>query len=469
MSAAMQSASPMEQLSGLARRVGGSLLGEDASFARVVTDTRQLRQGDLFVALKGERFDGHDYVLRAASLGATGALVSQAVSGAPSQVLAADTLGALQAYAKSWRADFTLPVIGVTGSSGKTTTKQMLASVCAARGPVLATEGNLNNHIGLPLTLLRLRDEYRSAVIEMGASAGGEIALLADLARPDIGIVTQAGDAHLEGFGSREGVARGKGELFTALGGRGVAVINRDDAYFELWRELAGASTVLSFGLSPQADVRAENIHGEPAHAPAVSVFTLITPQGRARVELPLPGRHNVFNALSAAAAGLALGLDVAAIAAGLAEVRPVAGRLNWLDTPQGARLLDDSYNANPTSLRAALDLLAGLPGSRWLVLGDMRELGGDEAAIHEEAGRTARTLGIDRLYTVGALAQHAAAGFGAQAYHFSTAEALIEALRDELAAADATKVALLVKGSRSSRMERVVAALTGTTVAEAH
>lgn len=469
MSTTTPSASPMEHLSGLARRVGGSLLGEDAAFARVVTDTRQLRQGDLFVALKGERFDGHDYVLRAASLGATGALVSQAVSGAPSQVLAADTLGALQAYAKSWRADFTLPVIGVTGSSGKTTTKQMLAAVCAARGPVLATEGNLNNHIGLPLTLLRLREEYRSAVIEMGASAGGEIALLADLARPDIGIVTQAGDAHLEGFGSREGVARGKGELFTALGGRGVAVINRDDVYFDLWRELAGSSTVLSFGLSPQANVRAENIHGEPAQAPTASVFTLITPQGRARVELPLPGRHNVLNALSAAAAGLALGLDVAAIAAGLAEVRPVAGRLNWLGTPQGARLLDDSYNANPTSLRAALDLLAGLPGSRWLVLGDMRELGGDEAAIHEEAGRTARALGIDRLYTVGALAQHAAAGFGAQAYHFPTAEALIEALRDELAAADAAQVALLVKGSRSSRMERVVAALTGTTVAETH
>ncbi|WP_245611693.1 UDP-N-acetylmuramoyl-tripeptide--D-alanyl-D-alanine ligase [Nevskia soli] len=469
MSAATQSAGPMEHLSDLARRIGGSLLGEDAAFARVVTDTRQLRPGDLFVALKGERFDGHDYVLRAASLGATGSLVSQAVSGAPSQVLAADTLGALQAYARSWRADFTLPVIGVTGSSGKTTTKQMLAAVCAARGPVLSTEGNLNNHIGLPLTLLRLREGYRSAVIEMGASAGGEIALLADLARPDIGIVTQAGDAHLEGFGSREGVARGKGELFTALGGRGVAVINRDDAYFDLWRELAGGSTVLSFGLSPQANVRAENIHGEPEHAPTASVFTLITPQGRARVELPLPGRHNVLNALSAAAAGLALGLDVAAIAAGLAEVRPVAGRLNWLGTPQGARLLDDSYNANPTSLRAALDLLAGLPGNRWLVLGDMRELGGDEAAIHEEAGRTARALGIDRLYTVGALAQHAAAGFGAQAYHFPTAEALIEALRDELAAADAAKVSLLVKGSRSSRMERVVAALTGTTVAEAH
>ena len=462
------SAPNMEQLSAVARRIGGRLLGEDAAFARVVTDTRQLQRGDLFVALKGDRFDGHDYVLRAASLGAAGSLVSHAVDGAPSQVSTADTLEGLQAYAASWRNDFSMPVIGVTGSSGKTTTKQMLAAVCAARGPVLATEGNLNNHIGVPLTLLKLRAMHRTAVIEMGANHGGEIALLAKLARPDIGIVTQAGDAHLEGFGSREGVARAKGELFSALGGRGVAVVNRDDVYFELWLKLAGSSRVLSFGLSPQADVRAENISAEPADAPLCSVFTLIAPEGRVRVELPLPGRHNVVNALSVAAAALALGMDLHAIADGLAAVRPVAGRLSWMNTQQGARLLDDSYNANPTSLRAALDLLAGLPGQRWLVLGDMKELGDDAAAIHEEAGRAARNLGIDRLYTVGALAQQAAEGFGAQGRHFADAEALIEALRGELADTDASKVALLVKGSRSSRMERVVSALTGH-AGEAH
>jgi len=465
----MNPESRMERLSDVARRIGGALVGEDTAFARVISDTRQLQRGDLFVALKGERFDGHDYVLSAASLGAAGSLVSQAVDGAPSQLVAGDTLQALQTYAASWRADFELPLIGVTGSSGKTTTKQMLAAVCAARGAVLATEGNLNNHIGVPLTLLRLRAGYRTAVIEMGANHLGEIALLAGMARPDIGIVTQAGDAHLEGFGSRQGVAQGKGELYTALAGRGVAVINRDDAYFDLWRELAGGATVLSFGLSDSAHVRAEDIRGLPEHAPAATVFNLITPQGRVRVELLLPGRHNVLNALAAAAAGLALGLDLSAIAAGLAQVRPVAGRLNWMSTMQGARLLDDSYNANPTSLRAALDLLAALPGERWLVLGDMRELGGDAAAIHEEAGRTARALGIDRLYSVGALAQQAAAGFGAQARHFATAEALIEALREELAGADAGKVALLVKGSRSSRMERVVAALTGVSLAGAH
>ncbi len=463
----MNAAPEMEQLSAVAGRIGGRLTGAAAAFARVGPETGQLQRGDLFVALKGERFDGHDYVLRAASLGAAGSLVSHAVDGAPAQVTTADTLEGLQAYAASWRQDFGMPVIGVTGSSGKTTTKQMLAAVCAARGPVLATEGNLNNHIGVPLTLLRLRAEHRTAVIEMGANHGGEIALLARLARPDIGIVTQAGDAHLEGFGSREGVARAKGELFSALGG-GVAVINRDDTYFDLWQGLAGAATVLSFGLSPQADVRAESISAEPPQAPVCSVFTLVTPQGRARVELPLPGRHNVVNALSVAAAGLALGMDLHAIAAGLAAVRPVAGRLSWMNTLQGARLLDDSYNANPTSLRAALDLLAGLPGQRWLVLGDMKELGDDAAALHEEAGRTARALGIDRLYTVGALAQQATEGFGAQGRHFASAEALIEALRGHLADADPTQVALLVKGSRSSRMERIVVALTGQ-AAEAH
>jgi UDP-N-acetylmuramoyl-tripeptide--D-alanyl-D-alanine ligase len=459
----------MERLSDVARRIGGKLLGEDAAFARVVTDTRQLQRGDLFVALKGDRFDGHDYVLRAMSLGAAGALVSQTVEGATAQVLVPDVLAGLQAYARSWREDFELPVIGVTGSSGKTTTKQMLAAVCGALGTVLATEGNLNNHIGVPLTLLRLRREHAVAVIEMGANHLGEIALLAGIARPGVGVVTQAGDAHLEGFGSREGVARGKGEMFSGLQNQGVAVINRDDVYFDLWRQLAGGAQVLSFGLSSQADVRAEDIRGLPEQAPTAMLFTLVTPQGRAHVELPLPGRHNVANALAAAAAGLALGLEPAVIAAGLGRVRPVAGRLNWMNTLQGARLLDDSYNANPTSLRAALELLAGLPGQRWLVLGDMKELGGDAEALHEEAGRNARALGIDRLYSVGPLAQQAAAGFGANARHYASAELLIEALREQLAETDAAQVALLVKGSRSSRMERVVAALTGTASGEAH
>jgi UDP-N-acetylmuramoyl-tripeptide--D-alanyl-D-alanine ligase len=394
----------MERLSDLARRLGAKRVGDDAAFVRVVTDTRQLQPGDLFVALRGEHFDGHDFVLRAASLGAAGCVVARQIAGSAAQVVVPDTLRALQDYATRWRNDAQLPVVAVTGSNGKTTTKQLLAAIAAARGPVLYTEGNLNNHIGVPLTLLRLRADHRTAVIEMGANHLGEIAQLAAIARPDIGVVTMAGDAHLEGFGSREGVARGKGELFAALEG-GVAVINADDPYAPLWRSLAQRASVLSFGVDAAADVRAERV----VLTATESSFRLVTPEGHAEVRLPLPGRHNITNALAAAAAAVALAISPDAIAAGLARVQPAAGRLSWRSTREGARLLDDTYNANPSSLRAALELLATLEPPRWLVLGDMKELGADAAELHEQAGRTARQLGIDRVYTVGALAQHAA------------------------------------------------------------
>lgn len=461
----LSSPDPMETLFEAAARLGATLYGSNATFNRVVTDTRQLQPGDLFVALKGDRFDGHDYVARAASLGAVGSLVSRRIDGGGAQILVADTLEALQRYAHSWRNDFDIPVIGITGSSGKTTTKQIVASVMAARGPVLATEGNLNNHIGVPLTLLKLRAEHATAVIEMGANHAGEIALLAKLARPQIGIVTQAGDAHLEGFGSREGVAHAKGELFAALGADGLAVINADDPYAPLWKQLAGKAAMLTFGFSDAADVRAEDLVGVPEPAPEATAFTLITPAGGARVELGIPGVHNVMNALSAVAAGLALNVGIGPIADGLARMAPVAGRLNWKTTREGARLLDDSYNANPTSLRAALALLAGLPGQRWVVLGEMRELGPDAAQIHDDAGRAARALGIDRLYTLGAMARHAADGFGADARSFEQVDDLVAALRDDLGEG----VTVLVKGSRGARMERVVAGLVGTAVEDAH
>ncbi len=449
----------MERLSSLAQRLDAKLIGTDKIFARVVTDTRALRAGDLFVALQGERFDGHDFVRAASELGAAGSLVAHRVDGAESQVIAGDTLLALQNYAKSWRADFDLPVIGVTGSSGKTTTKQLLAAVLAARGAVLATEGNLNNHIGVPLTLLRLRAEHATAVIEMGANHAGEIAQLTAIARPQIGIVTQAGDAHLEGFGSREGVARAKGELFAALDD-GVAIINADDAYAALWQQLASRASQLRFGFSEHADVRAEAI----VLTPTGSRFKLLTPSGRAEVELPLPGKHNIANALAAAAAGIALNLSPIQIAEGLSRAIPAAGRMNLKVTREGARLFDDSYNANPTSLRAAMETLVALPGKRWLVLGDMKELGADSAALHEAAGREARVLGIDRVYTLGPLARYAAEGFG-KGRAFDQLDALVDALRDELDSG----VSLLVKGSRSSRMERVVAALTGNTSEASH
>ncbi len=450
---------PMEKLSDVVRRIGATLHGADAAFVRVVTDTRQLGAKDLFVALKGDRFDGHDFVLRATSLGAAGCIVSRAIDSGPAQIVVPDTLIALQAYAASWRADAGVPVVAVTGSNGKTTTKQLLAEVVAARGPVLATEGNLNNHIGVPLTLLRLRAEHRTAVIEMGANHPAEIAHLAAIAKPDIGIVTMAGDAHLEGFGSREGVAHGKGELFAALDG-GVAVINADDTFAPLWRDLAKRASIVTFGCVDSADVRAERVQiaADETH------FRLVTPDGHAEVVLRLAGRHNVSNALAAAAGGVALGIAVDAIAAALSRAQPVAGRLNWKTTREGARLLDDTYNANPSSLRAALDLLATLPGQRWLVLGDMKELGTGAEVLHEEAGCVARRLGIDRIYTVGDLARLASVGFGT-GRHFDSVETLVDALHTDLRAG----VAVLVKGSRSSRMERVVAALCGTVVEGAH
>jgi len=454
----------MERMSDLARRLEAPLHGNDARFTRVATDTRALAPGDLFVALKGERFDGHHYLEQARQAGAAGALVSEAQPSNLPQVIVKDTLAGLQEYAVSWRGDFHLPVIGVTGSNGKTTVKQMLAGICARRGPVLATVGNLNNHIGVPLTLLSLREEHRTAIVEMGANHPGEIAQLAGMARPEIGVVNNAGDAHLEGFGSREGVAQAKGELFAALGDHGIAVINADDDYAPLWHELAGGADILTFGLAEHANVRAVNPQPEPPEAPTAMDFVLATPVGSQNVTLPLPGVHNVRNALAAATCAVALGMDIRDIASGLMAVRPAPGRLSWRRAHNGARLLDDSYNANPTSLRAGLELLGAVQARRWLVLGDMGELGRGSEQLHFAAGEDARALGIERLYALGPLARHAAAGFGAGAVHFDDAGALIAEVRERLA----PDVAVLVKGSRSSRMERVVAGLTGQET-EAH
>lgn len=452
----------MDTLIALAQRINGRQVGADAEFMRVNTDSRTLIKGDLFVALKGERFDGHDHVAASGAKGAAGALVSRVIDCGVPQVVVADSLKGLQDYAASWRAGFDLPVIGITGSNGKTSTKQLLSAIVTARGPVLATEGNLNNHIGLPLTLLRLRPEHCTAVVEMGANHPGEIAQLCEIARPAIGVVTQAGDAHLEGFGSREGVAHAKGELFAGLGANGVAVINNDDHYAPLWKTLAGSAAQITFSLTERADVSALNIE---AQASAGTRFELRVPEGRAVVNLPMPGLHNVSNALAAAACAVALGMELSDIASGLTRVQPAAGRLTATATPEGARLLDDSYNANPTSLRAGVEVLATFTGRRVLVLGDMGELGPSSEQQHFEAGRTARARGIDVLFALGTLSRATVEGFGAGARHFDDVEALVAALRSQLDA----HTTVLVKGSRSSRMERVVAALTGKPLSETH
>ncbi len=451
-------AEPMAPLSWFAQAADARLVGQDAPVARVTSDSRAVIEGDLFVALRGARHDGHDYVVGATGKGAVGAIVERRLTVPAAQLLVDDSLRALQDIAAAWRQRFEMPLIALTGSNGKTTTRQLLAAVLARRGPVLATRGNYNNHIGLPLTLLELRAAHRSAVIEMGANHAGEIARLTQLARPQIGVVTQAGDAHLEGFGSRDGVARAKGELFSGLEAGGIAVINVDDAYAGLWRGMAGCRQI-GFGMGRDADVGAEGIRATESGMR----FELRIPGGGAPVELPLPGRHNVMNALAAAACGVALGLDAAQIAAGLQLVQAPQGRVVWKRTTAGARLIDDTYNANPTSMQAGLELLAQQSGQRWAVLGAMAELGPASARLHAEVGARARALQIDRLCVFGAAAADYARGWGEGAEVFEDLGTLAAALAGELG----LDVTVLVKGSRSARMEALVAAWCGAGAAE--
>ena len=427
--------------------------GEDRPLAGVAIDGRRLRPGELFVAIPGPRFDGHDFLDQAHAAGAAAALVSRPVPGAPLPLLRVDdTRAALGRLARAWRDRFPGPVVAVTGSNGKTTVKEMAARVLAALGPVLATEGNLNNDLGLPLTLLRLTGAHRAAVVEMGANHPGEIAHLAAIAHPDVGLVTNAGPAHLEGFGSVAGVARAKGELFEALEAGQTAVINRDDPYAGLWDDLAAPARVLDFALDHEAAVRAVDVDSTAEG----SRFRLLTPQGEAQVDLPLPGRHNVRNAAAAVAVGLALGVDPRAGAAALAAMTPVAGRLRPLPARGGARLIDDSYNANPASVAAALDVLAACSGRRTLGLGAMAELGAEAEALHAEVGRAARARGIERLFALGEGAAPAVPAFGPGGHHFDSMDALLETLQMDLNENDT----VLVKGSRSAGMERVVQAL---------
>jgi UDP-N-acetylmuramoyl-tripeptide--D-alanyl-D-alanine ligase len=446
----------MDRLAHLAQVVNGRLTGSDTGFAGISTDTRKLQAGDLYVALTGERFDGHEFVAQAASQGAAGALVERALDNVVSQVVVTDALKALQDYAAHWRSRFHIPVIGVTGSNGKTTTKEMLSAIFAQRGPVLATIGNLNNHIGLPLTLARLRAEHQTAVLEMGANHAGEIALLARIGRPTIGVITQAGAAHLEGFGSLEGVARAKGEMYSGLSAEGLAVINADDRYAALWRGLAAHCRQLSFGLEQKSDVTARNLREVVERESGHLEFDLDTPQGGARVCLPVLGRHNVMNALAAAGCALGAGLSPDEIAAGLGAMRGVSGRLMRREAVNGAHVIDDTYNANPTSLAAALEVMSHLPGRRWLALGDMGELGDESRELHRQAGEWARARGVERLFAVGPLSREAVAAFGAGATHFVDHAQLSAALRREIGA----DVTVLVKGSRSMHMEQVVQAL---------
>lgn len=437
----------------LALAVGGRVFGTETGFNGASTDTRKLQGGELYIALRGERFDGHDFLQAAREAGARAVLVEHQDSAVLPGVVVRDTRRAMGGLAAAWRGRFSLPLVAITGSNGKTTVKEMLRSILAEGGPVLSTQGNLNNDIGVPLTLFGLDTDYHYAVIEMGANHPGEIDYLTRIAQPDVAVVTQCAPAHLEGFGSIEGVARAKGEIFAALPPHGTAIINADDVYAPLWQKLAGTRRGLTFGLAHPADVSAGEIEIQPD---GNSRFSLVTPGTEVGIELPLPGRHNVMNALAAAAAALALDITPAQIANGLGNLQAVAGRLVRIAGLGGSVVLDDTYNANPGSLAAALAVLISLAGRPWLVLGDMGELGPQTTELHAEAGRQARAQGVERLYTVGEFSRHATEAFGAGAWHFPTMEALVARLQQDIGA----DVVVLVKGSRASRMERAVAAL---------
>ena len=432
----------------------GRLFGADAVIDTVVTDSRRVEPGALFVALKGEHADGHDFVVAAAASGAAGALVARRVETVLPQVLVDDVLLALGDLASTVRAQRRARVVGITGSSGKTTIKGLLAAILARRGRTHVTAGNYNNEIGLPLTLLAMPADAEYAVLEMGAGKPGDIAYLAAIARPQVALVSNIAPAHLERLGSIDGVAGTKGALYEALPADGVAVINADDAYAGFFAGLAGTRRVLRFGLGSAVEVGA----AELALAVDGSRFRLMTPAGAASVRLPLPGRHNVHNALAAAAAAIALDMPLADIVAGLETAGAVPGRLVRRAMAGGWTLIDDTYNANPGSVAAAIATLALAGGETWLVLGDMAELGAGAEALHAAVGTQARAADISRLFSVGRLSRATSVAFGDAGAHFDDQAALIAALRDALRAG----VTCLVKGSRSSGMERVVAALSG-------
>lgn len=448
-------------LKALAQPLSGQLIGAEVFFDSVSTDSRAIQAGQLFVALMGERFDGHQYLTEVATRGAVGAVVQHAVSGvALPQLVVADTRLALGQLGALNRGDFTGLMAAVTGSSGKTTVKEMIASILrAAHGSeaVLATRGNLNNELGVPLTLLDLNAAHKSAILELGASHPGEIAYTVSLVQPQVAVITNAGLAHVGEFGGPEHIVAAKGEILEGLPPQGIAVLNRDDPAFDVWRRRATPRTVLSFGLHPQAEVRATQITQDALGHPS---FHLEGPWGTWAIRLEVLGQHNVLNACAAAAVTYALGIMPEYIQTGLAAVLPVKGRAVSSIGLNGVRLIDDSYNANPASIQAATDLLQQCKGQRVLVLGDMGELGGWSEAGHRHVGEYAQGK-VEALYVVGPQMAHAAAAFGPNAHHFSDQTQLIAALRP-LCHPHTT---LLIKGSRSAAMERIVAALSSSTM----
>jgi len=434
------------------------LHGDDRSFSAVSTDSRKLSRGDLFVALSGERFDAHDYLPQVARQGAVAAMVRNADRKLDlPQLQVMDTRTGLGQLAAQWRHKNRIPLVAITGSNGKTTVKEMLAAIAGECGQVLSTHGNLNNEIGMPLTLLRQQDQDY-AVIEMGANHSGEIAQLTEWADPDVVLINNAAAAHLQGFGSLQGVARAKGEIIQSASSSAIVIINADDPYVDLWRQLAGQRRCISFGRSALADVRLldEDSQLQWDVAGYSNAFSVSLPnQQQLSLKLPLAGRHNRMNAAAALAAAYALKLEEEYMRSGLQKMQAVAGRLRLLVNNKKHRLIDDSYNANPASVEAAIDVLASAPGQRVLVLGDLAELGEESAQMHTSLGRYAQSKGLDALLTVGSQAALAAQAFARGGQSFATQQQIVDQLLQWPA-----PLSVLVKGSRTAAMDQLASAL---------
>jgi len=439
-------------LAEIAELLNAELHGNDAAMTGSKIDSRKIETGDLFIALPGEHTDGHDFIKQALQAGACGALVSRYIPSELPQIVVKDVIGSYAQIARLCREKSQARVIAVTGSNGKTTLKEMIASILGQCGKVLATAGNLNNELGVPLTLTRLNDSYDFAVIEMGANHSGEIATLVAMTEPDVAVINNVGAAHLEGFGSLQGVAEAKGEIFAGLKAGGVGVINADMPYVDLWKHILGARQPLSFGLQQPADIAALDLQ------PAITgSHFMVRLDGVCHfIFLPLPGIHNVSNALAAIAVCSALKIDPEAIVKGLAAIKAVPHRLQLRQAVNNALLIDDTYNANPGSFRQALQTLMQFPGEHWLVLGDFGELGPESTSIHQQLGRDAKAAGVKRLFTLGQQSQLAAAEFGENAQHFNDRSQLETELKNRLH----KDVACLIKGSRFMKLDQLADAL---------
>lgn len=443
----------MMMLSEIAKAVNGQMLGADTEVFSVGSDSRNIIKNQLFVAIKGEKFDGNTYAAEAIKQGAAAVLVSNSQTEARPAVLVKESRLALGLLAKHWRNKFTLPLVAVTGSNGKTTVKEMIAAILSVSNKnVLATQGNLNNDIGMPMTLLKIRKEHAYAVIEMGMSHLQEIDYLTRIAQPTVAVINNAGTAHIGELGSRENIAKAKSEIFAGLHNDGVAVINADDEFADYWKSLNQVRKIITFGLSKAADVSATyQTSGNLTHV------SLKTPSGKVEFNLAVLGVHNIQNALAASAVAVALGVEIIDITKGLTGFGAVKGRLNWLAGFNGAVLIDDTYNANPDSMKAAIDVLANQNSnpqtSTIFVMGDMGELGENAPQMHTDIGAYAKQKKINQLFTFGELSQLAAKEYGASAQHFSSIEVLVEAIKNKMK----QSVTVLVKGSRFMQMERVV------------